>query len=724
MDALHTILKTHFGYEQFRLHQEAVIRRTLEGANSLVIMPTGGGKSLCYQVPALMLEGLTLVVSPLISLMQDQVSALRENGIAAAALNSQLSGDEQDEVLAQAEAGELKLLYVSPERAVHPAFVAWASRQTVALIAIDEAHCVSIWGNDFRPEYTRLTELTQHFTSSPIIALTATADAATQADIRQQLALQPCETFVASFERKNLYLQVVPAKDRFKLILQFLTQHADSAGIVYTLSRKSCEELAQKLSQAGYRAAYYHGAMGAMQRAEVQTAFQRDELQIVCATIAFGMGIDKPNIRWVIHYNLPKNLESYYQEIGRAGRDGAPADTLLFAGYRDVTVLKEFIQRGEGSETFKAVQEAKLQRLWDFTQTTSCRTNLVLNYFGEYRESECGHCDRCLHPPVKFDGTVIAQKALSAVYRLQQQVAARLLVDVLRGSSSRAVTEPGYHQIKTWGAGKDIDWQTWHHYLTQLVDLGYLGIDFTQGNRLTLTHLSAAVLKGEQSVWLCQPQELEFESTARVQSIDKDIDPQLLEALSNLRRDLADAAGKPAYTVFSNATLEDMARRKPGTLEAFLDVSGVGLAKQESYGKAFVELICARVPEEERQLQASKPVPPAKKTTAPKSDWDMGQLGQTHLETLDLHQQGLSLTEIAKQRDLSPQTIKAHLLRLHFHHREVDISDLIGPDHISLIQRTWQELARPERIKPVFDATPEDISYEMIRYAVSVGLRT
>lgn len=727
MEHARQTLKKYFGYDAFRLHQEVVIARTLSGQNSLVIMPTGGGKSICYQLPAVLFDGLSLVVSPLISLMQDQVLALRAVGITAEALNSGCSADEAQAIQQSVAQGRTRLLYVSPERAVQTSFIAWIRTQHVVQIAIDEAHCVSIWGNDFRPEYTRLTELTRCFPKVPVVALTATADSATQQDIRQQLALGKgpgeCETFISSFERKNIHLNVLPAKDRLKLILRFLEQHRNEAGIVYCLSRKSTEEVAAKLSAVGISAAHYHAAMSSEQRARVQARFQRDDIQIVCATIAFGMGIDKPNIRWVIHYNLPKNIESYYQEIGRAGRDGQAAEALLFAGYGDMKTLNEFIQRSEGAAVFKEVQEAKLNRLWEFTQTTSCRTNLILNYFGEFREAGCGHCDRCLHPPVRFDGTVIAQKALSAVYRLKQEVGVRLLIDVLRGSSSRLIMERGYDQIPTYGVARDIDWKAWNHYLTQLIDLGYLGLDFTQNNRLVLTELSRPVLKGEQQVWLCEPQEVDFTDAPSVQVVDKTINPALLTALTALRKELADAEGKPAFTVFANATLEDMARRKPGTIDAFLDVSGVGVSKQEKYGKVFVALICSMVPEAERQMLAETSVAVRKAPKPKKSEWDMGSLGETHLKTLALYQQGVSIADIPTQRELSPGTIKTHLLRLKFHGEDIDTDALINAEQIALIQQQWQALGQPGEIKPVFDATGDDIGYEMIRYAICLHAR-
>lgn len=730
MDAAHQTLKQHFGYDSFRLNQGPAIERTLNGQSSLVIMPTGGGKSICYQLPALMLDGLSIVISPLIALMQDQVSALQLNGIRAEALNSACSADEEQMIRSQAENGELKLLYVSPERAVTGSFLHWVGGLRLAQIAIDEAHCVSIWGNDFRPEYTRLTELTGLFPSVPVIALTATADTATQQDIRAQLKLNHCEIFVSSFERKNIEIDVLPAKKRMQVIYDFLQTQGSNAGIVYCLSRRSAEESAAKLRELGYLAEHYHGAMDSGRRAQVQDKFLRDDIQIVCATIAFGMGIDKPNIRWVIHYNLPKNIESYYQEIGRAGRDGELSKALLFAGFGDMKTLTGFIENSDADERFKQVQLAKLNRLWEFTQTLSCRTNFVLNYFGEHREEGCGHCDHCLHPPKSFDGTVIAQKALSACFRIKQKnmaVGMNMLIDVLRGSSSRAVLESGLDSIKTYGAGKDIAWKDWAHYITQLIDRGYLSIDFSQANTLHLTELSMAVLKEGKTVQLCEwiDPKIKQEDSKIKPNKHADLSESeqvLFEALKKLRKDIADENNSQSYTVFSDATLKDMSRLKPGNLGAFLKVSGVGEHKCEKYGKAFVSLICERVDESERLLvdgsmsKAAKPKPV-------RSDFVMAKLSDTHRATLSLYQQGMSLNQIAKQRALSRSTILAHVYRLAFHGEGIDLSELVSSEKVNLIQEKWLSLNRPDKIKTVFDAMDEGVDWEQIRYAVCLYLR-
>lgn len=590
---LQETLKRHFGYDSFRHDQETIIQRTLSGQSSLVIMPTGGGKSICYQLPALLLEGLTLVISPLISLMQDQISSLRANNISADSLNSSGTYEDELRVIKQAEQGQLKLLYVSPERAVMPSFINWVCTQNLSQIAIDESHCVSIWGNDFRPEYARLSELTRHFKSTPVIALTATADTATQADIRHQLKLENCQTFVSSFERHNLTLSCLPGTDRFKLIKEFVDHHPGDSGIIYCLSRRSTEELALKLRKAGVNCYFYHAALKPEDRARIQDDFQHDRIQIICATIAFGMGIDKPNIRWVIHYNLPKNIESYYQEIGRAGRDGLPAEALLFAGYRDMKTLKDFINHSTAGQQFKQVQEAKLSRMWEFTHTLSCRTNFILNYFGEYTDKDCGHCDRCLNPPARFDGTIVSQIALSACLRLNQSVPMATLIDVIRGSNRQDIIQNGYHLIKTYGVGREIDYKTWSAYLTQLIDQGYLAIDFTQGNQLKVTELAKPVLKSEKNVWLSEPQKIDFESPKSRRGGTKlnSHDNYLLEQLILYRKKLSETEQIQAYRIFSNATLSEMARIKPLSLNAFANISGIGEYKLNKYGKQFIEVI-------------------------------------------------------------------------------------------------------------------------------------
>lgn len=736
-------LKKYFGYDAFRLSQSEVIERTLSGKSSLVIMPTGGGKSICYQLPAVLFDGLTIVISPLIALMQDQVSALQANGVNAAALNSTCTFEEEGWIKQEASQGKLKLLYVSPERAVSGSFLSWVNGVNVAQIAIDEAHCVSVWGNDFRPEYTQLTQLTGMFPLVPIAALTATADTATQQDIRQQLQLHECETFVSSFERKNIEIDVLPAKKRIQIIYKFLDLHHDQAGIIYCLSRRSTEETAKKLREQGYRAAHYHGAMKSDERSLVQEQFLRDDIQIVCATIAFGMGIDKPNIRWVVHYNLPKNIESYYQEIGRAGRDGDYAQALLFAGYGDMKTLTGFIEDSASDDRFKQVQFAKLNRMWEFTQTLSCRTNFVLNYFGEYREQTCGHCDHCLNPPKTFDGTVIAQKALSACVRLKRlghSVGINMLIDVLRGSSAREVLDNGFDQVATYGAGREIAWKDWSHYITQLIDRGYLAIDFTQGNTLHRTNISDDVLKGLTPVLLCEPQDLELSAKAISSPDLTDEENSLFDALKALRRRIADSNNAQAYTVFSDASLKDMAKLKPGNLAAFLKVSGVGEHKKEKYGSEFVALICELVDEEDRLITndlmsagSARKASGSPKNKRVKSDFVMPKPSDTHYATLELYEAGIPLEEIAQQRGLKPTTIAAHLFRLAFHqqglqtgddtstHARVDVSELITKEQIESIQSLWESLGKPPSIRAVYDSAEGQYDWEQIRYAVCLA---
>lgn len=727
---LHDTLKSIFGYDAFRLTQLNIIKRSLLNQSSLVIMPTGGGKSICYQLPAVLMDGLSVVISPLISLMQDQVGTLTANGIPAASLNS--SGTYEDELAIQQQIAnnQLKLLYVSPERAVSNGFITWIQHQNVKQIAIDEAHCVSIWGNDFRPEYTRLTELTRLFHNIPIIALTATADTATQSDIRQQLQLENCETFVSSFERTNLTLNVLPANDRIEVIKKFLANHKDKPGIIYCLSRRSTEEIALKLKKAGFNSYFYHAALKPQDRARIQDDFQQDKIQIVCATIAFGMGIDKANIAWVIHYNLPKNIEGYYQEIGRSGRAGQAAETLLFAGYRDMKTLKDFIDHSSATQQFKEVQTAKLQRMWEFTQATSCRTNFILNYFGEFKTEPCGHCDRCLDPPKRFDGTIISQIALSACLRLNQQVNLSTLVDVIRGSSRQDIIQNGYHQIKTYGVGKDIDYKSWVSYITQLIDQGVLSIDFTQGNRLLLTDLAKPILKSEKTVLLTEPQVIDF----KTKNIKKEIgelsafEDSLFTALSDLRRQLADEEQLQTSRIFSNATLTEMAKVKPANLSAFSSISGVGKFKLEKYGDAFIQIILNLVPKDECLFldedallkTARTKSKTTKKTQDPDKVFTVGKISKTHELTFQMLSTGLSPEDIAEERKIKVETIYSHMFRLSLSGKDIDISSLINEDDILIIQEKWLELDKPASSKLMFHKLEERFRYDQIDYALTL----
>ena len=589
-DSIQKILKETYGYDEFRTEQREVIDHLLAGNDSLVIMPTGGGKSLCFQIPAIASEGLGIVISPLIALMQDQVESLRQNGVVAAALNSSTSAEEQREIHEQIANKTLKLLYLSPEKINSERFYDYMQSLDITFFAVDEAHCVSIWGNDFRSDYVELKNLKRVFPNVPIIALTATADTATRTDIMSQLNISDARLFLGSFERTNILLKSMPAKDRIKYITRFIHNQQGGAGIVYCLSRKSTESIAGKLQKAGINAGFYHAGMSQSDRMQVQRNFQNDTIQVICATIAFGMGIDKPNIRFVVHYNMPKNIESYYQEIGRAGRDGHQSATILFSNYNDYLQLQSFINGSEASDQFKGVQNAKLNRMWEYASGYECRTNFILNYFGEYRKEPCGRCDNCKQPPKKFDGTVLAQKALSAIYRSQQSVGMELLINVLRGSGMREIYARGLQDIKTYGAGRDLPYLDWKSYVTQMINQGIIGIDFTTNGRLIVTPFSEAVLKGKQQVEL-----VEF-----VKEQNKKVAPQkritlehndLYEELRLWRNEVAKSKGIPAYTVFTNTSIEELSTSKPTELDELYDINGIGKVKLNKYGKAVIGII-------------------------------------------------------------------------------------------------------------------------------------
>lgn len=587
------ILQNQFGFSNFRENQWECIEDILNQKDTLILMPTGGGKSLCYQIPALILQGTAIVISPLISLMKDQVDSLAANGIYAAFYNSTLNEDELREIEKKLLQQELKLLYVSPETFVTDIFISILQNINVSLIAVDEAHCISQWGHDFRPEYAKIGRFRSKLKNVPFVALTATADKLTKKDIVEQLQLQNQSEYVSSFNRANLSLNILPGKNRWDNILALLLERKNTSGIIYCTSRKTCESLAEKLVGFGFDAAPYHAGLHKDVREKTQTDFIKDELQIVVATIAFGMGIDKSNVRWVIHYNLPKNIESYYQEIGRAGRDGAPADTFLFSTYADFLQIKELIAQS-GQREF---METKLQRLMDYTEARSCRRKILLAYFGEILEDNCGNCDVCEHPPKVFEATLLAQKALSAVVRVKQNEGVNMIIEVLRGSSRTAIFEKQYHLLPTYGVGKDLSFNDWQQYILQLLNLGYLEMAYDNNNNLRVTDLGKKVLFENQKVELVKSLERQVltkkPEPVKVQNSFKfgKTDPILFEKMRKLRLEIAKRENKAPYMIFSDTTLQQLAAVKPKKLNEFTLIEGIGNHKKDLYGADFLQLI-------------------------------------------------------------------------------------------------------------------------------------
>ena len=595
-------LKTYFGYDSFRPLQEEIIRHILDGNDALVLMPTGGGKSICYQLPALLREGTAVVVSPLISLMKDQVEALCANGISAGALNSSNDETENAALRRACMEGRLKLLYISPEKLLAEANYLLRDMH-ISLFAIDEAHCISQWGHDFRPEYAQMGILHQQFPHVPIIALTATADKITREDIIRQLHLNHPRTFISSFDRPNLSLTVkrgYQQKEKSKTILDFIARHPGESGIIYCMSRSKTESVAQMLQKQGIRTAVYHAGLSPSLRDEAQDDFINDRVQVVCATIAFGMGIDKSNVRWVIHYNLPKSIESFYQEIGRAGRDGLPSDTLLFYSLADLILLTKFVTES-GQQN---INLEKLQRMQQYAESDICRRRILLSYFGEIADHDCGNCDVCKNPPKRFDGTVIVQKALSAIVRTDQQIGTSVLVDILRGNMSPEVVGKGYQQLKTFAAGRDVPARDWHDYLLQMLQLGYFEIAYNENNHLKITSAGSDVLFGRATARLVVIRREETNETKRGRKRKATVPAQelplglpnteneaLFEALRKLRKRLADEEALPAYIVLSDKVLHLLSTSRPTSLEEFGNISGIGEHKKKKYGKEFINLI-------------------------------------------------------------------------------------------------------------------------------------
>ena len=594
-DPLQTLADV-FGYPAFRPHQGEIIDALIRGEDAFVLMPTGGGKSLCYQIPALHRPGVGIIVSPLISLMKDQVDALRANGVAAAFYNSTLSAGEARSVLAELHGGRLDLLYVAPERLMNEGFLERLTALEIALIAIDEAHCISQWGHDFRPEYVQLGRLRRLFPSVPIMALTATADAQTRDDILQRLEISRSACRITGFDRPNIRYTVEDKQKPFAQLLTFLrSREPYDAGIVYALSRKRVEEVASRLCEAGFAAAPYHAGLPDRERARVQDAFQRDDLQLVVATVAFGMGIDKPNIRFVVHYDLPKNIESYYQETGRAGRDGLPAEALLLFGYGDIAISRSLIENG-GNPEQNRIELHKLNAMVGFAEALSCRRRVLLGYFGESPDTDCGNCDVCLSPPERYDATEDARKALSSVFRVGQRFGMGHVIDVLRGSRNERIRTLGHDRLSTYGIGSNLGQDEWGSIIRQLVHLGYLEQDLARYSVLRLTEAARPVLRGEQTLTLARARirPVSAKKAKKVREtgrIGQAKDDGLFQALRALRKEIAGREGVPPFVVFGDATLTEMAARRPADAEELLSVIGVGKHKLGKYGTEFLQVI-------------------------------------------------------------------------------------------------------------------------------------
>lgn len=693
-------LKKYFGFNSFRPMQEEIVQAVLDKKDTLVLMPTGGGKSLCYQLPATVLPGLTIVISPLIALMKDQVDGLVQNGVDAGYLNSSMSESEVQDILAAIKNEELSLLYVSPEKAVTPQFQHLLKDVKVSLIAIDEAHCISSWGHDFRKEYTQLADLRGRFPAVPIIALTATADKITRRDIVHQLQLQDPEIFVSSFDRPNLQLTVLPGKKRIETIVDFVKKRKRQSGIIYCLSRKQTEQVAQALRAEGVKATYYHAGMTSDARTKTQDDFIHGRIPVICATIAFGMGIDKSDVRFVIHHNLPKNVEGYYQEIGRAGRDGLPSETVLFYTIQDVMMLRKFAEESGQRE----LQLAKLDRMQQYADAQVCRRRMLLSYFGEERVENCGNCDVCHNPPKLIDGTEIAQKALSAMYRMEQQGTLQLVIDVLRGSKRHDIVYRGFDQLPTHGVGQDISAEDWRQYLLQCLNLGLFDIAYDAGHVTRLTPLGAAVLQGEKKIHLVSPDTIEERREKELEkqkpvSKKQEAREEIFELLRELRLDLARREDVPPYRIFTDATLDEMASVLPLTEGQMKGITGVGEKKFKQYGRIFIKTLADHIAQTKKQRSLVQ--------------------GRTKDVTFSLYAQGKSVAQIARERHLSPNTIYTHLAELCEEGYEIKITDFIQKSDLKKLLASFREKGVPQKLKTLYDRFDGEVEYHKLKLALA-----
>jgi ATP-dependent DNA helicase RecQ len=695
---IHASLDRIFGYSGFRPQQQEIIEDLIAGRDAFVLMPTGGGKSLCYQLPALHRPGVAIVVSPLISLMKDQVDALTANGVAAACYNSSQGGEAARQVLARLHARELDLLYISPERLVSGGFLERLQEIEIALFAIDEAHCVSQWGHDFRPEYAQLGMLRLQFPQIPIVALTATADDQTREDIVRVLNLSQARRYVTGFDRPNIRYSVLEKHKPLDQLLRFLEQRKDQAGIIYALSRKRVEEVAAKLCTRGILAAPYHAGLAAVERASVQEDFLRDELQVVVATVAFGMGIDKPNVRFVVHFDLPRHIEGYYQETGRAGRDGLPAEALLLFGAQDVATARRLIDNNANAEQ-QRIEVHKLNAMVALAESVTCRRRVLLNYFGEQREDDCGNCDVCQYPPERFDATEAARKALSCVYRVGQRFGIAHVVAVLRGADNERIRALGHDRLSTYGIGSDRSEQEWSSILRQLIHHGLLIQDIADFSVLKLTDAARPLLRGETGLQLARPRIREKAQKRRSSAsvAQGPCDEALFDELRGLRKQLADAQGVPPYIVFGDATLAQMARDKPMDEQELLAVSGVGLSKLEKYGHDFLDAIA--------QYCVASGETASRLTPALRDTWLA-------------YREGLDLDAIASRRGLPLQEAAKQLLQLMQAGQPVDPEQLLAARNFVLIDSILGRLgdgAAWENVRAELPAFVADHEIDLVR---------
>jgi ATP-dependent DNA helicase RecQ len=706
------ILKNQFGYDSFRMNQQAAIETVLSKKDCVVLMPTGGGKSLCYQIPALMLDGLTVVISPLIALMKDQVDALRANGVEADFLNSTQTGREQTEIFQKVKSGRTKLLYVAPERLLQQGdlFIDFLKNINVSLFAVDEAHCISSWGHDFRPEYIQLGRLKRLFPGIPVIALTATADKLVRRDIFERLQIPEAELYISSFNRPNIHYRIEPKRNSYSQLLDYLEARRDESGIIYCLSRQSTESLAADLRDEGFSVLAYHAGLDKTTRDRNQELFLNDEVKIVVATIAFGMGIDKSNVRFVVHCDLPKNIESYYQETGRAGRDGLESEALLFFSWGDVNKLQGFAEV-EGNRQQSEIMLRKLKQMGEFGDLKTCRRKFLLSYFGEDLAEDCGNCDNCLKDFETIDGTIIAQKALSAVYRTGQRMGLGYLVDFLRGSQSQKIWD-SHKNLKTYGVGADISRSEWFEYFRDLISQGFLKQSDGQFPTLQLTEKSDDVLRGNVRVELIKATvKEEKKQSSPLPDVSYDYYKDLFADLKKVRTEFAREENVPPYVVFSDATLVEMATFLPLSLEEMRKISGVGELKLEKYGFDFLEIVKDYCDRENLESRMDLKAPKREKKQRTKRS-ESGQ--STYDVSLEMFKSGQTVEEIARQRGMTKSTIEIHLVRF-IQSGEITLKAFVADHKIAPIRNAIERFRDLGALSPIKEFLGEDYSYGEIR---------